>query len=115
MATLLAIVIGGLFAAGFYSLLRRSMIRIVIGLMFLSHAANLLIFTSSGITRGEPPLVPPGKYVPEGAFADPLPQALTLTAIVISFGLTAFTLVLLLRTFKTSETSDTNEMRDAIQ
>lgn len=114
MATVLALVIGGLFAAGFYSILRRSMIRIVIGLMFLSHAANLLIFTSSGIVRGNPPLLKAMGTIPQ-TYADPLPQALTLTAIVISFGLTAFTLVLLLSVYKTSKTSDTHDMRGSAE
>lgn len=111
METLLSIVIGGLYTAGFYSILRRSIVKLVIGLMFISHATNLLIFTAGGLTRGLPPLVASHRQVPDVPFADPLPQALTLTAIVISFGITAFTLVLVLKAFKTTGTDDLDEMK----
>jgi hypothetical protein len=67
-------------------MLRRSIVKLMIGLMLLSNAANLLIFTAAGLTRGVPPLVPEGLTRPDGLSADPLPQALVLTAIVISFG-----------------------------
>ena len=60
MATLLAIVIGCLYAAGIYMMLRRSLFKLVLGLVLLSHGANLLIFTVGGLTRGRPPVVPPG-------------------------------------------------------
>jgi multicomponent Na+:H+ antiporter subunit C len=111
METLLAIVIGGLYTAGFYSMLRRSIVKLVIGLMFISHATNLLIFTAGGLTRGLPPLVETGRHISGGAIADPLPQALTLTAIVISFGITAFTLVLVLKAFNATGTKDLDQMK----
>ncbi len=76
MEPLLAIAIGILFAAAIYMMLRRSIVKLVIGLMLLSNAANLLIFVSAGLTRGGPPLVPQGMTAPEGVVADPLPQAL---------------------------------------
>jgi multicomponent Na+:H+ antiporter subunit C len=111
METVMAFVVGGLFAAGIYMMLRRSIVKLAIGLVLLSQAANLLIFTSSGLTRGSPPLVPEGESSPPIPFADPLPQALILTAIVISFGVLAFTLVLIKRAYQTVGTDDLDEMR----
>lgn len=89
-----AIVIGALYAAGLYMIMRRSIFKIVLGLALLGYAANLLIFIVSNLTRGNPPLVPPGATAPIAPYADPLPQALILTAIVIGFGITAFLLAL---------------------
>lgn len=111
MEVVLAVVIGALYAAGLYMMLRRSLLKVVIGLALLSYAANLLIFTINGVTRGAPPLVPEGAMRPTEPFADPLPQALILTAIVISFGVQAFTLVLFKRTYQATETDDLDEIR----
>jgi multicomponent Na+:H+ antiporter subunit C len=109
--TLLAFVVGGLYAAGLYLIMRRSIVKLTIGLVLLSQAANLLIFTASGLTRGRPPLIQPGETSPLAPFADPLPQALILTAIVISFGVLAFTLVLVKRAYQTVGTDDLDDMR----
>ena len=102
---LLAAVVAALYTAGLYLLLRRSLVKVVLGLALLGHGANLLIFTAAGVTRGRAPLVPPGG--PEGlAFADPLPQALILTAIVIGFGVLAFALVLIRRVWQNTGTEN---------
>ena len=111
MDTWLAFVIGGLYAAGLYMLMRRSIVKLIIGLALLSHAANLLIFTAAGITRGRPPLIGIGETTPTLPYADPLPQALILTAIVISFGVLAFALVLVHRTHQTVGTDDLDDMK----
>lgn len=111
METLMAFLIGGLFASGIYLMLRRSIVKLAIGLVLLGQSANLLIFTVSGLTRGNPPLVPAGESMPPMPFADPLPQALVLTAIVIGFGVLAFTLVLVKRVYQTVGTDDLDEMR----
>ncbi|MCK6620756.1 MAG: Na+/H+ antiporter subunit C [Calditrichaceae bacterium] len=111
MELLLAIVIGGLYAAAIYSLLRRSIVKLVIGLILLGHATNLLIFTAGGLTRARPPIVAEGALALTPPYADPLPQALILTAIVISFGVVAFTLVLVKRAYKTVGTEDLDDMR----
>ena len=111
METVLAFVVGGLYAAGLYCLLRRSIIRLVIGLSLLGHAANLLIFTVPGLTRAQPPLVLPGATTPPVPFADPGPQSLILTAIVIGFGVLAFALVLVHRVYQTVGTDDIDDMR----
>lgn len=111
MTTLFAFVIGGLYAAALFMMLRRSIVKLVIGLMILSNAANLLIFTGGGLVRGAPPLIPVGMTVPFAEIADPLPQALILTAIVISFGVLAFAVVLIHRAYKVIGADDMNEMK----
>ncbi len=111
MNVVLALVIGGLYAAGLYMMMRRSIVKLIIGLALLSHAANLLIFTAGGLTPARPPLIPEGADAPLAPFADPLPQALILTAIVISFGVLAFALVLIHRTYQTVGTDDLDEMK----
>lgn len=110
MESLLAILIGGLFAAAVYMLLRRSIIKLIIGLILISHACNLLIFTIGGVIRGKAPLIEEGEKHITGLAADPLPQALVLTAIVIGFGIIAFTIVLLEQVYKTTGISDTDDL-----
>jgi len=106
MEVILAFVIGALYAAGLYMMMRRSFVKLVIGLSLLGYASSLLIFTVNGVTRGQPPLVREGMTQPVEPFADPLPQALILTAIVIGFGVQAFALVLFKRTYQSTNTDD---------
>jgi multicomponent Na+:H+ antiporter subunit C len=94
MELLLAVASGVLYAAGIYMMLRRRLAQLIIGLGLLSNGTNLLIFTAGGLTRANPPVVPEGATDLEPTYADPVPQALVLTAIVIGFGLLAFSLVL---------------------
>jgi multicomponent Na+:H+ antiporter subunit C len=115
MEPVMAVVVGALFAAAIYMMLRRSIVKLVIGLILLSNAANLLIFTVSGMTRGLPPLIEKGRMVPIGGWADPLPQALILTAIVIGFGLTVFAMVLLLRVYERLGTLRTDQLRARLE
>jgi multicomponent Na+:H+ antiporter subunit C len=96
----LTLLVGAFFTAGIYLLLADSLIRILIGLVVLSNGVNLLIFTAGRLTREVPPIIPPDAMVPAVATANPLPQALILTAIVISFSLFAFMLVLVFRTYQ---------------
>ncbi len=112
MELILAITIGVLYAAGAYLLLRRSILQLILGIVLLGQAANLLIFTAAGLRQGEPAFVPQGAQILDAASADPLPQALILTAIVIGFGVLAFTLVMAQRADKTIGTDDLDEMRD---
>lgn len=111
MNLLLPIVVGGLVAAGLYMMMRRSMIKLVIGLALLGHAANLLIFTAGDLVRGRAPLIPEGAHELQPPYADPLPQALILTAIVISFGLLAFTIGLVYRTYQETGTDDLDDLK----
>lgn len=114
METLLAIVIGMLFAFGIYLVLRRSLLRVLFGLIILSNAINLTIFVGGRVLLpASPPLVPEGMDVPAVAVTNPLPQALVLTAIVIGFGLVAFALVLVLRGYDHLHTLDPDEVEHA--
>jgi multicomponent Na+:H+ antiporter subunit C len=110
METLLALLTGALFALGIYLLLRRSLVRVLLGIMFLCHAVNLVIFVSGGLSRDVPPMIGDQGELPEAGWADPLPQALILTAIVISFGLLAFSLALVLRAQSGLGTDDVDEL-----
>lgn len=113
MTAILAVVIGGLYAAGLYMMLRRSIVKLVIGLALLSHASNLLIFVAApagDLVRSAPPIIPVGQLAPEGIYPDPLPQALILTAIVIGFGVIAFALVLVRKAYQTLGTEDLDRM-----
>lgn len=111
MEILLALIIGGLFAGGVYMLLRRSMVKLVVGLILLGHGANLLIFLMGRLASDQAPLIPADATQPIEPFADPLPQALVLTAIVIGFGLQAFALVLVRRLYQSARTDDLNRLR----
>ncbi|WDA14277.1 Na+/H+ antiporter subunit C [Paracoccus marcusii] len=110
---LLALSVGVLVAASVYLMLDRNILRFLFGLALLSNAVNLLIFASGRLTPGAPPLIDAGEYAPTGVVANALPQALVLTAIVIGFGLLAFTLALVYRTFMTLGTVNSDEMRVA--
>jgi multicomponent Na+:H+ antiporter subunit C len=115
MAVLMAVIIGALYAAAFYMLLARSTIKLIFGLLLVSHAANLLIFTAGGLTRSNPPIVPAGDKVPPAGHADPLPQALILTAIVISFAVLAFASVLVKRAYQATGTDDSDVLKTTEQ
>ena len=106
MNLVLALTVGVLFASGVFCLLRRSFMQLVVGLILLSQGANLLVFTAGGLAQGRPALVEPGAIEPAAGAADPLPQALVLTAIVIGFGLTVFVVTLLHRVRETSGHDD---------
>lgn len=111
MEILLAVVIGALYAIAAYLLLRRRLAQVVMGIGILGNALNLLIFSLGGLERGRPPIVPPGADTPVLPVADPLPQALILTAIVIGFGVLAYVLVLAKRTRDVVDTDDLRELR----
>lgn len=107
MEIIMSIVAGLLVAAAVYLILSKSLLRIIIGTGLLSHGAHLLILTMGGLDGSAPPVLADGVT----NFADPLPQALILTAIVISFGVTAFFLVLAYRAYQELETDDINIMK----
>lgn len=92
----LVLVGGALIAAGVYLLLERSLTRILIGVMLLANGANVLFLVASGPAGGAPIV----GVTPAGQMSDPLPQAMVLTAIVITLGVTAFLLTLAYRSFQ---------------
>lgn len=110
MEIVLALTVGVLYASGFYMILRRSLVKVIIGLALLSHAANLFLFTVGGLSRGKAPLLADGEAAAD-TFADPLPQALILTAIVIGFGVQAFSLVLFKRVYQTVGSDDLDQLK----
>ena len=107
MEFVMAIVVGILFMAAVYLILSRSLLRIILGTGLLSHGAHLLLLTMGGLGGMSPPVLADGVT----DYADPLPQALILTAIVISFGVTAFMLVLFYRTYAEHGTDNMNLMK----
>ncbi len=96
MEAVLSGAIGVLAASGVWLLLRPRSFQVIVGLCLLSYAVNLFIFAMGRITLGAPPIMPRGGFVNPTLYADPLPQALVLTAIVISFATTALFLVVLI-------------------
>ncbi|MBR3120214.1 Na(+)/H(+) antiporter subunit C [Oceanobacillus profundus] len=107
MEVLMSIVIGIIFTVSVYLFLSRSIIRVILGTLLLSHGVHLLLITMSELQRGAPPLL----NLDADAYTDPLPQALVLTAIVIAFGVTSFLLVMAYRTYKEHKTDDLEELR----
>lgn len=96
MELALAIGIGVLTASGVWLLLRPRTFQVIIGLSLASYAVNLFIFAMGRLKPGAPPVLPPGGAIDVAHHADPVPQALVLTAIVISFAMSALFLVVLL-------------------
>lgn len=111
MEPVLALFVGLLFAVSIYLMLSRHTIRILIGVAIFGNGVNLLIFTAGRLTREIPPFVPQGMDEPAAMIANPLPQALILTAIVIAFSFFAFLLVLGFRAYQELDTDDSHEMR----
>lgn len=111
MDYVLAALVGCFFTLGIYLLLSRSVIRMLIGMTIFGNGVNLLIFTAGRVTREVAPIVAPGLLQPEGPIANPLPQALILTAIVIGFAMFSFLLVLTFRAYETLDADNTDTMR----
>lgn len=109
MSLVLALVAATLYGVGAYLLMQRLLTRMVMGLVLMGHGANLLLLVAGG-RAGVPPVV--GADRPPGEMADPLPQAMALTAIVITFGISAFLLALAYRSW--ALTRD-DEVRDDIE
>lgn len=96
MELVLSIAIGVLAGSGVWLLLRPRTFQVIVGLCLLSYAVNLFIFSMGRLTVGAAPIMPKGGFVNPQNFADPLPQSLVLTAIVISFATTALFLVVMI-------------------
>lgn len=111
MDSALALLTGVFVAAGTYLLLSRALIRMLMGVLVLGNGINLLIFTAGRLARGGVPIVPPGLEQAVGPIANPLPQALILTAIVIGFAIFSFLLVLVYRAYQVLDCDDTDVMR----
>ncbi|SJN24983.1 Na(+) H(+) antiporter subunit C [Sphingobacterium sp. JB170] len=86
------------------------MVKLLLGIMLLGHGTNILIFVVGKITKGHPPVIDETYKVFQEIYADPIPQALILTAIVISFGLTSFAIVLLKRVYALVDSDDLDNL-----
>lgn len=105
-----ALTLAILVACGLYMMQRRSLVKMLVGFGLLGHAVNLLVFSSGGIGSHHPPIVEQGaRALERGVVADPLPQALVLTAIVIGFGAQVFLLVLLRGLWLSRQKNDTHD------
>jgi multicomponent Na+:H+ antiporter subunit C len=102
-----ALVVAVLYGVGMYLLLQRTLTRIIIGLALMGHGANLLLLLAGGPAGGAPIFGNAGDVA--GSFADPLPQALALTAVVISFGVIAFMLALSYRSWALTRNDDVED------
>jgi len=111
MQTLCAFVVGIMVAASVYLILDRNLIRFIFGLALASNAINLLIFTAGRLESRRPPLLPDNVQELPALFANALPQALILTAIVIGFALLSFVFILFYRAYQTLGTVETEFMQ----
>lgn len=109
MELVLAVVAGVLYATGLYLMLRRRLAQLIIGLGLLSNGTNVLILSAAGVTRSKPPLISETGMT-AAQFADPVPQSLILTAIVIGFGVLAFSLVLAHRVHESGGSDDIDDI-----
>jgi multicomponent Na+:H+ antiporter subunit C len=101
-----SIAVGLLFMAGVYLILKHDLIRVVGGMVLISNAANLFIM-GSAVSRGSAPILPI-----DGDYADPVVQALVLTAVVISFGVSALLLAIVYRVYLAHRTVDIDALTD---
>lgn len=111
MESILAALVGLLLAAAAYLILSRALVRMLLGIVLLGNAVNLLIFVAGRLTRAIPPIIPADTKVLEQPFANPLPQALILTAIVIGFAMFVFLVVLAFRAYQEMDADHTDRMR----
>ena len=102
----MSLAVGILFTVGVYLMLTKSLLRIILGTSLLTHGLHLLLLTMSRLKTGDAPILGG-----EGPYVDPLPQALILTSIVISFGVTALFFVLAYRAYKKLGTDDMESLR----
>lgn len=109
----LAVLVGLFYSGAVYLLLSKSLIRMLLGVVLLGNAVNLTIFISGRLTREVPPIIGADELQAAAEVANPLPQALILTAIVIGFALFAFLLVLAYRAYQELGADNTDVMRVA--
>ena len=113
METVISLAIGIVFGAGIWLILRPRSFQVLIGLMLMSYAVNLFIFIMGRVWLDQPPFTPAGTVPDPAILADPLPQALVLTAIVIGFALSVVLAALALRAYRGHGTLRSDEIRSA--
>jgi len=107
----LSILTGLLFAAGIYLLLHRDFIKLIIGIVLLGNATAMFVFVAGRVVRNAAPLISDSQGTPPEQYADPLPQAIILTALVISFGIQAFALVLFKRVYDVHDLDQADDLQ----
>jgi len=112
MDIVLPFLTGLLFAVGLYLILHRHFFKLILGIILFGLATNLFIFTIGRLTRGGSPIIPQGSEVATEPYADPVPQALLLTAIVIGFGIQAFAIVLIKSVYQTFGTNNLDDLNN---
>ncbi|NCC21954.1 MAG: Na+/H+ antiporter subunit C [Alphaproteobacteria bacterium] len=110
MEVVLCILTGLIVACAIYLMLDRNLVKFLFGLVLMSNAANLILFSAGRLTLNSPAFIEAGETLPPEHVANALPQALILTAIVISFGLLAFSLVLSYRAYQEIGSVDMDEL-----
>lgn len=106
-----ALLIGVLYGVSFYFLLSRNIVRVLLGLLLIGQGVNLLIFTAAGLTPGKAPILDAAGAAPQPV-ADPLPQALVLTAIVIGMGMIGFSLALFRKAREEAGAVDLDQLKE---
>lgn len=106
MNAVIATAVGVLFGSGVYLAQKSDLLRVVVGLVLISNAANLTLI-ATGLSRGQAPILP---FAEDEPVADPLVQAMTLTALVIGLAFTALLLVIVVRVFQTHRSVDLDEL-----
>lgn len=97
MEVIMPVMVGILFTGALFMMLRPNLIRVGLGLILLTNATNLFLFSSGRLTRLGPPIITPQGNIPEPGYANPVSQALILTAIVIGFGFLSFAVAFVYR------------------
>ncbi|MNO42001.1 Na(+)/H(+) antiporter subunit C [compost metagenome] len=108
MEIIMSVAVGLLFMVGVYLILSKSLLRIILGTSLLSHGVHLLLMTMARLKTGAAPLL--GEHASN--YVDPVPQALILTSIVISFGVTSYFFVLAYKAYQKLGTDDMEELRE---
>ncbi|MER2999467.1 Na+/H+ antiporter subunit C [Pontibacter populi] len=112
MELLMPFIIGLLYATGLYLILHRHFFKLILGMMLFGLATNLFLFLVGRLSRGLAPIIPDDAQVATEPFADPVPQALLLTAIVIGFGIQAFSIVLIKRIYQAFGTNSLDDLNN---
>ncbi|TCO08729.1 NADH-quinone oxidoreductase subunit K [Natronoflexus pectinivorans] len=116
MELIIAIFIGLMFSCGVYLILRRSIVKVILGIFVLSNAANLIIFLAGGITKSEVAFIPHGEQTLDPALInDPVAQVLVIKSIVIGLGIAAYILALKYRYFEVTGTHDLDSLKNTDQ
>jgi multicomponent Na+:H+ antiporter subunit C len=109
MNLIISLILGILFSAGVFLMFQKSFFKLIIGVILFGYATIFFLFSVGGLTKNAPPLITENG-IDIGKIADPLPQALTLTAIVISIGVQVFVIVLLRKAYTDVGTEDLDDL-----